>query len=97
MQRTGEIKVRGDLIEKAIAVLRSAREPLTLDEVVEAVRRQDPTAFRGRSPRNSLYSMIFRRERRRREMGLPPLLDAVHRDRVVRYSVHQELDKKAKR
>ncbi|WP_312437301.1 HTH domain-containing protein [Achromobacter sp.] len=45
------------------------KKALSLQEVVEAIQKKKPDVFTGKTPRNSLYSIIYRREKNRLERG----------------------------
>jgi len=48
-----------------IKVLQSSSEPLNLNEIVEEINKLDKNCLTGGSPSKSLYSIIYRREKRR--------------------------------
>ena len=48
-----------------VEVLKRKRKPLSLSEVVNEIAKVAPEKFTGSTPRNSLYSVIYRREKRR--------------------------------
>ena len=48
-----------------VEVLKRKRRPLSLREVVYEIAKVAPEQFTGSTPRNSLYSVIYRREKRR--------------------------------
>lgn len=55
-----------------IAVLKE-KKALSLLEVVDEIAKGNPEAFTGQTPRNSLYSIIYRRDKSRIEKGAQPL------------------------
>lgn len=59
--------------ELMIEILARRRTPMTLGEIVDAMLRQEPSVLSGATPQKSMYSIIFRREKRR-EAGEMPLL-----------------------
>lgn len=71
-----------------VQALRNADEPLTLNEIVKEIQVIDSSAFTGKSPKNSLYSIIYRREKRRAEKGTPPLLIKEQIGRVTLYTLN---------
>lgn len=55
-----------------VAVLKKKKKPLSLAEIVSEIAKIAPDRFTGDTPRNSLYSIIYRREKRREAMGHKP-------------------------
>lgn len=68
-----------------IDVLSDRRKPLTLNEIVEEIRQRDPNILSGKTPVNSLYSIIYRREKRRVESNESPLFSKKIEHGVVLY------------
>jgi hypothetical protein len=56
-----------------VNVLDKAGKPLALNEIVEKMLHMNPFIFKGKTPKNSLYSVLYRRGKRREEMGYQPL------------------------
>ena len=52
-----------------VDVLRESEHALTLAEIVSRINAKNSSALRGKTPINSLYSIIYRREKRRIEQG----------------------------
>lgn len=71
-----------------VDVLRDADKSLTLDEIVEQILHRNPTALSGKTPKNSLYSVVYRREKRRKERGLPALFKTIIRGGARYYSIN---------
>lgn len=71
---------KSDLETMMVAVLKKQKKALTLGEVVSEIEKIEPSAFTGQTPVNSLYSIIYRREKRRVENGSQPLF-LVEKDR----------------
>lgn len=59
----------------ALDVLRTSEKPLSLREIVDAVNNVSPHAFSGKTPTNSLYSILYRSQKRRIDSNLPPILN----------------------
>ena len=79
---------KSDLEALMAAVLREKKRALTLGEVVAEIKKTEPSAFTGKTPTNSLYSIIYRREKRRVENGEQPFF-LVHKDRSLSvYSIN---------
>lgn len=49
-----------------VNVLTEAKQALTLAEIVSKILESNPSALAGKTPRNSLYSVVYRREKRRK-------------------------------
>lgn len=70
--------------------LKDAKEPLTIEEMVEKIKQKDPSKLSGANPRKSLYSIIYRREKRRVERGHEPLLREHKSKYEVKYSLNSD-------
>lgn len=75
--------------ELMVEILRRRKSPMTLGEIVDVILSQEPTALSGATPRNSMYSIVFRRERRRKESRIPLLFKTTK----VRGSLLYQLNK----
>ncbi len=64
---------KSDLEAMMVKVLKQKKKALSLGEVVSEIKQIEPNAFTGKTPTNSLYSIIYRREKRRIENGNQPL------------------------
>ncbi|WP_225315780.1 HTH domain-containing protein [Aeromonas caviae] len=73
-----------------IQVLEAAMQPLNLTEIVNAINSIDDTSLAGRTPEKSLYSIIYRREKRRRESGQKTVFIVSKRGGTQYYSVNKE-------
>ncbi len=71
-----------------VQILADAQQPLTLDEIVENILLSEPKAFAGRTPKKSLYSVVYRREKRRTERGQPTLFKTSYRGGATYYSLN---------
>ena len=63
---------KSDLEAMMVDVLKKKKKALSLGEVVGEIEKIEPNAFTGKTPTNSLYSIIYRREKRRVENGVQP-------------------------
>lgn len=54
-------------------VLRDKKKSLSLGEIVSEIEKIYPNSFSGQTPTNSLYSIIYKREKRRIKNGNQPL------------------------
>lgn len=68
-----ELVPRSRAEELMVEILKRRKSPMTIAEIVDAILKQEPDALSGATPRNSMYSIVFRREKRRKENGLAPL------------------------
>jgi hypothetical protein len=71
-----------------VDVLAESKQALTLDEIVSEITSRNPSALTGKTPRNSLYSVIYRREKRREERGLHALFKTTTRGGATYYSLN---------
>lgn len=93
------IKIQGlDMnspIRKSIAenlmlkILEHKKIPMSLREIVDEIKKIDPSVFCGQTPRNSLYSIIYRRERSRIENGESPLFKTTQERRETLYILNK--------
>ncbi|PMG87338.1 hypothetical protein BCU81_10585 [Vibrio breoganii] len=71
-----------------VDVLAESKQALTLDEIVSEILSRNPSALTGKTPRNSLYSVVYRREKRREERGLQALFNTTTRGGATYYSLN---------
>lgn len=71
---------KSDLEALMVEVLKRKNTALSLSEIVAEIEKLEPYAFTGQTPVNSLYSIIYRREKRRIKNGNQPLF-LVEKDR----------------
>lgn len=72
-----------------IKILENRRVPMSLGEIVDEIKKIDASAFCGKTPRNSLYSIIYRREKRRIDSGEKPLFKTIEERREVLYDLNK--------
>ena len=74
-----------------IEILSKSEHGLTLNELVKLIREIDPSLLSGKNPNKSLYSIIYRRELKRKELNVACLfkIDTSRRDST--YSLLREL------
>lgn len=70
-----------------VDVLRSAKSPLTLGEIVVLIHKADSSLLAGASPTKSLYSMLLRREGFRVKHGLQVLFTVIKERGSLLYSL----------
>lgn len=77
--------------ELMIEILSKSENGLTLNELVKLIREIDPSLLSGKNPNKSLYSIIYRRELRRKKLNVACLfkIDTSRRDST--YSLLREL------
>ncbi|WGL99839.1 HTH domain-containing protein (plasmid) [Arsenophonus sp. aPb] len=73
-----------------IKVLESSKEPLNLNEIVEAINILDKNCLVGKSPSKSLYSIIYRREKRRSLNNEKPIFIVSTRGGAKYYSINKK-------
>lgn len=71
-----------------VDVLNKATQDLTLDEIVNEILKLKPSALKGKTPKNSLYSVIYRREKRRVELGIDKIFITFVRGGATYYSLN---------
>lgn len=72
-----------------VEALLKSKKPMTINEITSYITKNHPDAFRGKTPRNSLYSVIYRKEKRRQERGEHLLFKKENRDSVSYYRVNK--------
>ncbi len=68
--------------EMMIQILRLSERPVALTQIAKKIELSDPTILSGKTPRSSLYSIVYRREKRRQNAGLKRLFSQqiIHRE-----------------
>jgi transcriptional antiterminator len=68
--------------EMMIQILSLSKDPISLTQIAKEIELSDPTILSGKTPRNSLYSIVYRREKRRELAGLSRLFSrqVIHRE-----------------
>lgn len=79
---------KSDLETLMVAVLKKRKRALSLGELVSEIKRLDSSELTGRTPTKSLYSVIYRREKRRLERGEEPLFMATKDRNTSIYSLN---------
>jgi hypothetical protein len=64
MGRKGEISLSERLM---VRILQESKKPMSLNNIIEVINRSHPELFKGRTPKNSLYSIIYRNEKKRQD------------------------------
>lgn len=78
-----------NLEELMVNVLRKHKS-LSLQEVVLVLEKSNEVVFTGATPVNSLFSIIYRREKRRLDNGMPCLFDKLSIKGRAVYSINPE-------
>ena len=73
--------------EAAIAILRKAKQPLSIREIVERMTSLGLAATTGKTPQNSMSNTIRRANERRKSLRQTPLFVASREGAKVRYSL----------
>ncbi len=65
-----------------IRILRVTTNLVSLAQIAKEIELSDPTILTGKTPRSSLYSIVYRREKRREDAGLKRLFkqQVIHRE-----------------
>lgn len=83
---------RSDIEALMVEILIKRGAPMSLYEIAEEIRRISPTSLSGQTPRKSLYSIIYRREKRRINEGKGLLFKTTEERREVLYSINKNGD-----
>ena len=73
-----------------LEVLKEAIEPLNLIEIVQLIHKKDTSVLSGKSPEKSLYSIIYRREKTRKSLGLQSMFIVTKRGGSQYYSINKK-------
>lgn len=71
-----------------VEILEESNSPMTLQDIVAKIKEKEPSAFSGKTPMKSLYSIIYRREKRRKKRNEKPLLRIIREEHPIRYSLN---------
>ncbi|MFT3814395.1 MAG: hypothetical protein QM740_13615 [Acidovorax sp.] len=77
-------------LESLMVAALKEQKVLSLPEIVQEILKRNPEAFTGQTPTNSLYSIVYRREKSRIESGKPALFFTEKVRNVVLYSLNPE-------
>jgi len=72
-----------------VEILKKRKSPMTLAEIVDLILKMDPDVFTGETPRNSMYSIIFRREKRRKDSKQAAIFKKVKERGNVLYTLNK--------
>lgn len=75
-------------LESLMVATLKKRKVLSLPEIVQEILKGSPEAFTGQTPTNSLYSIVYRREKSRLENGQPALFLTEKVRNVLLYSLN---------
>ena len=84
------MKRRSDLEMLMIQVLKEKKRALSLSEIAPEISKIDKAIFSGKTPAKSLYSVVYRREKKRMELGLEPLFKKEMCRRDVLFSLNYQ-------
>ena len=71
-----------------VKLLSRKRIPLTTKEITAYIMDVEPSVFSGKTPERSLYSAIYRSEKRREEHGCKKLFKkSIRKDGLIGYKV----------
>ena len=75
--------------ELMVEILRRRKSPMTLGEIVDVILQQEPSVLAGETPRKSMYSIVFRRENRRKGSRIPLLFKTTKERGSVLYQLNR--------
>ena len=64
---------KSEVEDLMVYVLKKKSSPMSLGEIVEEMKKLSPELLTGKTPKNSLYSILYRREKRRIDAGEKPV------------------------
>ncbi len=80
---------KSNIEDLMVAVLKKKKLPMSIGEIADAIMEVDSSLLSGKTPRNSLYSIVYRREKRRVENGEKTLFKITEERRVILYSLNK--------
>lgn len=72
-----------------VEIIEDAGQPLNLKEIADKICEENETSLTGKTPEKSLYSIVYRRENKRKEVGIPPMFVVTKRGGSKYYSVNK--------
>jgi hypothetical protein len=83
------LKTRSRAEELMVEILKKRKTPMTLGEISDVILRQEPSVLAGATPRNSMYSIISRREKRRKGDRMPLMFKTTRERGSVLYQLNR--------
>ena len=80
---------KSEVEDLMVYVLKKKSSPMSLGEIVEEMKKLSPELLIGKTPKNSLYSILYRREKRRIDAGEKPVFKTTEERREVLYSLNK--------
>ncbi len=80
---------KSEVEDLMVYVLKKKSSPMSLGEIVEEMKKLSPELLTGKTPKNSLYSILYRREKRRIDAGEKPVFKTTEERREVLYSLNK--------
>ena len=80
---------KSEVEDLMVYVLKKKSSPMSLGEIVEEMKKLSPELLTGKTPKNSLYSILYRRENRRIDAGEKPVFKTTEERREVLYSLNK--------
>ena len=80
---------KSEVEDLMVCVLKKKSSPMSLGEIVEEMKKLSPELLTGKTPKNSLYSILYRREKRRIDAGEKPVFKTTEERREVLYSLNK--------
>jgi HB1, ASXL, restriction endonuclease HTH domain len=74
----------------AIEVLSRAKQPLPISAISRQIVEQELVEVRGKTPDRSLYSILYRKDRKREQSGQKPLFRRITDGRNVLYALNRK-------
>lgn len=74
----------------AVRVLRESGMALTVGEIAKGITSINPDVLRGKTPTNSLYSVLYRKEKQRESAGEKALFVKFKKSSVLFYELNAE-------
>lgn len=68
-----------------ISVLEQAGRPLSIKEIADIIVSRKRKEFFGKTPNKTVYSIIYRKNKRKKEQGYEPLFNKAEEDEQVKY------------
>lgn len=72
----------------AIRVLKDSRKPLSLRDITEQIVNRKLVTVKGKTPEKTLYGVIFKKEKLRKERGEKPVFKKTRSGSSVLYTLN---------
>ena len=80
--------MKSDYELAAVRILKDSRKPLTLREMIDRIVERKLVTVRGKTPEKTLYGVIYKKEKARKERGEKPVFKKIRQGSSVLYTLN---------